>query len=280
VLIEDAPGLGKTNLAKSIALSIRNARFKRIQFTPDMLPSDVTGVSVYHPKLEQFEFMPGPVFTEVLLADEVNRTSPKTQSSLLEAMEERQVTVDGVTRSLSGFFMVLATQNPIELEGTFPLPEAQIDRFLMRLEIGYPSESAERDIVSSHIHEPPVTRLEPVLDIEEVTELQGQVRDLPVSEEVRNYAVDLVRRTREHPDVRLGASPRGSVALMLAAQAFAFISGESYVTPDSVKSVALPVLAHRLILNPQNEYAGVSRHDIIRKVLEAVPVPVLPEGDG
>ncbi len=279
ILIEDAPGLGKTNLAKAMALSIRNASFKRIQFTPDMLPSDVTGVSIYHPKLEQFEFMPGPVFTQVLLADEINRTSPKTQSSLLEAMEEKQVTVDGVTRPLSDFFMVLATQNPIELEGTFPLPEAQIDRFLMRIELGYPSEEAERAVVSSHIHEPPVARLEAVLDAEEVASLQSQVRDLPVSDEMRDYVVALVRETRKQPDVRLGASPRGSVALMRAAQAYSFVVGESYMTPDSVKAVAESVLAHRLILNPQNEYAGASRHDVVRKVLEAVAVPVMPEDE-
>ena len=275
VLIEDAPGLGKTMLARAIAQSL-DSSFKRIQFTPDLLPSDVTGVSVYHPEKQQFEFHPGPVFTQVLLADEINRTSPRTQSALLEAMEERQVTVDGNTYALTEPFFVLATQNPIELDGTYPLPEAQVDRFLMRLELGYPAADDEVRILQAQTSTHPIESLQPVVKVEEMRELQSSARAVSVSLEVQRYIVDLVSSTREHPDVRLGISPRGSLALMHAAQAHAFIQELNFVSPDAVKAVAPYVLAHRLMLDQHREYTGLSRQDIVSRLLQEIPVPTLP----
>ena len=275
VLIEDAPGLGKTMLARAIAQSL-DCGFKRIQFTPDLLPSDLTGVSVYHPEKQQFEFHPGPIFSQVVLADEINRTSPRTQAALLEAMEERQVTVDGHTHRLAEPFFVLATQNPIELDGTYPLPEAQLDRFLMRLELGYPSPAEEVRILEAQACTHPIETLEAVVRIDELREIQRQAREVVVSLELRQYIVALVSATRSHADVRLGISPRGSLALMHASQAHAFLHGLSFVPPDSVKAVAPFVLAHRLILDPHREYTGLSRRDIVTRLLKEVPVPTLP----
>ncbi|MBN1444360.1 MAG: MoxR family ATPase [Planctomycetes bacterium] len=275
LLIEDAPGLGKTMLARSLAQSIQG-RFRRIQFTPDLLPADVTGVSVFHPQSQLFEFMPGPVFTDILLADEINRTSPRTQSSLLEAMEERQVTVDGRTHELASSFFVVATQNPIELEGTYPLPEAQIDRFLMKLQLGYPAPEDEAQILEAQVKEHPVRRLKPVMTVEDLRELQDRVTDVRVSREIHAYIVSLAVGTRKHADVRWGASPRGSISLMRAAQALAFLQGLDFVTPDAVKAVAPHVLAHRLVLDPQREFTGLTRVGVIRKILSQTPVPTLP----
>ncbi len=275
VLIEDAPGLGKTMLARAFAESL-HASFRRIQFTPDLLPSDVTGVSVYHPERHQFEFHPGPVFTQVLLADEINRTSPRTQSALLEAMEEGQVTVDGTTHALEDPFFVIATQNPIELDGTYPLPEAQVDRFLMRLEIGYPEADEEVRILQSQTTGHPIDSLEAVMDVEDLYAIQKEVRQVQVAAEVQRYIVDLVALTRAHPDVRIGISPRGSLALMRAAQAHAFVAGLQFVPPDSVKAVAPSVLSHRLMLDPHREYTGISKADIVTRLLREIPVPTLP----
>lgn len=277
VLVEDAPGLGKTMLARALAQSL-DSSFKRIQFTPDLLPTDVTGVSIYHPSHERFEFIEGPVFSQVLLADELNRTSPRTQSSLLEAMEERQVTVEGRTMPLPDLFFVMATQNPIELEGTFPLPEAQIDRFLMRLELGYPKPEEESEILAAQVRSHPVNDLGSVIEAERIVELQKRARETHVSQEIRDYIVALVGATRDHGDLRLGISPRGSLALMHSAQAYAFLNGESYVSPDTVKAVAEAVLCHRLLLDPQREYTGVSRQEVIHRVVERTTVPTLPHG--
>jgi MoxR-like ATPase len=277
LLIEDAPGLGKTMLARALAQSL-HASFHRIQFTPDLLPADVTGVSIYHPERLAFEFHAGPVFAEVLLADEINRTSPRTQSSLLEAMEERQVTVDGKTHALPELFFVIATQNPIEVDGTYPLPEAQLDRFLMRIEIGYPSAAEEARILEAQVASHPIETLEPVLDVASLLDLQRRVREVLVSREVRDYIVGLTERSRRHPDVRLGVSPRGSLALMRAAQAHAFLHGLAFVPPDSVKAVAPFVLVHRLVVDPHREYTGLSRREIVDRLLEETPVPTLPHG--
>jgi len=275
VLIEDAPGLGKTMLARSLAQSL-DASFKRIQFTPDLLPSDVTGVSIYHPEKRAFEFHRGPVFAQVVLADEINRTSPRTQSALLEAMEERQVTVDGETHMLPSAFFVLATQNPIELDGTYPLPEAQIDRFLMRIELGYPAPEEEVRILAAQVESHPIDSLRPVMDLDELAGLQSRVRAVEVSPAMQAYIVNLVAGTRRHAAVRLGISPRGSLSLMRAAQAHAFLHSLPFVPPDSVKAVATAVLAHRLVLDPHREYTGLSRGEIIDRLLEDTDVPTLP----
>jgi MoxR-like ATPase len=275
VLIEDAPGLGKTMLARALAQSI-SATFKRIQFTPDLLPTDVTGVSIYNPEQRVFEFRPGPVFTHVLLADEINRTSPRTQSSLLEAMEERQVTVEGRTYALPVPFFVVATLNPIELTGTFPLPEAQLDRFLLRVSLGYPAVDDETRILGMHVESEPIASIAPVLSVEELVALQAAVRKVAVAEEVRRYIVDVSRASREHPAVRLGLSPRGSLSIMKAAQARAFVRGGRYVTPDDVKSIAPAVIGHRLIVDPEREAVEAERASIVDEILRATPVPVLP----
>ena len=275
VLIEDTPGLGKTMLARALSQSL-DVAFRRIQFTPDLLPSDVTGVSVYHPEKQSFEFHRGPLFANVVLADEINRTSPRTQSSLLEAMEEGTVTIDGETHALESPFFVAATQNPIELAGTFPLPEAQLDRFLMRLELGYPDPDEEVRILAAQTGDHPIDSLGPVVDVADVLSAQDAARRVQVSPEVQKYIVDIVTRTRTHPAVSFGISPRGSLALMHAAQAHAHLHGLPFVTPDSVKAVALPVLAHRLILDPHREYTGTSRAEIIERTLEEAPVPTLP----
>ena len=276
LLIEDAPGLGKTMLARALAQSL-GAQFRRIQFTPDLLPSDVTGVSIFRPDRQEFEFAPGPVFADVLLADEINRTSPRTQSSLLESMEERQVTVDGRPRPLCDSFFVIATQNPIELEGTYPLPEAQLDRFLMRLRLGYPQPHEEVQILQSQVEHHPIQDIDPVLSLEELAESQRKVRQVRISEELQHYVVAISTATRERDDVRLGVSPRGSLALMRAAQAHAFLHGLEFVTPDSLKAVAVHVLAHRVLLHPYKEHADFSSEELIQDVLNRVPVPTLPQ---
>jgi MoxR-like ATPase len=272
ILIEDVPGVGKTMLAKSIARSL-GCSFNRLQFTPDMLPSDVTGVSIWNPQSREFEFRPGPVMAEILLADEINRATPKTQSALLEAMEERQVTVDGITHALPALFQVLATQNPIEHEGTFPLPEAQMDRFLMRITLGYPSAEEEERVVESQQLHHPIEDLAPVATAREVVDAQKEVCEVHIERGVRQYIVDLVSRTRRLPDVHLGASPRGSLGLARTAQAKAVLEGRDYVTPDDVKAVAVPVLAHRLLLSPSARLKGATPKALIEGILENTMVP-------
>ncbi len=275
LLLEDVPGVGKTILARALACSLRT-RFGRIQFTPDLLPSDITGVSIFHPSKREFEFHRGPVFANVLLADEINRASPRTQSSLLECMEEQQVTVDGTTYPLEKLFVVIATQNPIELDGTYPLPEAQLDRFLMRLDLGYPRPAEEMKILLDQVRRHPIEDLETVLSTDELCDLQTQTREVHVGEEIRQYIVDLLNRTRDLPEVQLGISPRGGLALMRASQAHAFLHGENFVTPDTVKAVASAVLSHRLILDPHQEHSGLRKKDVVDKVLESTPVPTTP----
>lgn len=272
VLIEDVPGVGKTTLVRSLAKSL-GCTFNRIQFTPDLLPSDVTGISIYNQRSGEFEFRPGPIFSQIVLADEINRTSPKTQSALLEAMEEGQATVDGVTHALPQPFLVLATQNPIEYEGTFPLPEAQLDRFLLRLRLGYPSAAEEAEIVE-RAKAQPLQRLEPVATPAEIVALQEQVRGQHVHADVRDYAVRLVQATRTHRDVYLGASPRASIALYRCAQALALLRGRDYVQPEDVKELAPAVLAHRLVLRPEVRLSAGRTEAVLDEILAAVPVPV------
>jgi len=271
VLLEDVPGSGKTMLARSIAVSL-GIEFKRIQCTPDLLPNDVTGVSIFNQKTGEFEFLPGPVFVNILLTDEINRATPRTQSALLEAMQEQQVTVDGVTRGLPRPFLVLATQNPIEYEGTFPLPEAQLDRFLMRLSLGYPSPEDERQILINLWREHPITRLKKVVDGMELLNLQNITWDVHVDETLQAYIVALVDATRSHPDLALGVSPRGSLALFKAAQALAAIRGRDHVRPDEVKYLVPVTLAHRLIVKPEAELRGRTADSILSEVLDNTPL--------
>jgi MoxR-like ATPase len=272
ILIEDVPGVGKTMLAKSIARSL-GCSFNRLQFTPDMLPSDVTGVSIWNPQSREFEFRPGPVMAEIVLADEINRATPKTQAALLEAMEERQVTVDGVTHILPALFQVLATQNPIEHEGTFPLPEAQMDRFLMRITLGYPSVEEEERVVESQQLRHPIEDLASVATAQELVDAQKAVREVHIERGVRQYIVDLASRTRTLPDVNLGASPRGSLGLARSAQARAVLADRDYVTPDDVKAIAGAVLAHRLLLSPSARLKGVTPKALIEDILQNTMVP-------
>lgn len=272
VLLEDVPGVGKTVLAKSIARSI-GCSFKRIQFTPDLLPSDVTGVSIYNQANGEFEYRPGPVVAQVVLADEINRATPKTQSALLESMEEKQLTVDGVTHPLPQPFIVLATQNPIEYEGTFPLPEAQLDRFLLRISLGYPEKTDELVILERQRKQHPIDTLAQVLSVESLMQMQEQVKDIYVDDLIKDYIVSLVIATRHHEDVYLGASPRGSLSLYRASQAHAAIRGRDYVTPDDVKALAEPVLGHRLIINPAARIRNIQASAVITDILGAVPVP-------
>ncbi len=273
VLFEDVPGIGKTIMAKSLAKSLGCA-FQRIQFTPDLLPSDITGITFFNQKRGEFEFRPGPLLSQVVLADEINRATPRTQSALLEAMEERQISVERETIMLPRPFIVIATQNPIELEGTFPLPEAQLDRFLMRLRLDYPNQSEERLILQRFKEEQPLAELRSVLSGERLQALQVMVRRVRVEPSVESYIVELVRATREHNGVELGVSPRGTLALYRASQAYAAIHGSSYVIPDDVKHVARPVLAHRMIATSQTRLHGRVMEQIIDEVMHIVPVPV------
>ncbi len=272
-LLEDMPGLGKTLTAKSLARSI-GASFKRVQFTPDLLPADITGFTVYDQRRAEFRFQPGPVMTHVLLADEINRTIPRTQSSLLESMEERQVTVDGATYPLPRPFFVMATQNPIELEGTFPLPEAQLDRFLLRVRLGYPGQAEEIAILERFQQQDPLQELEPVASPGEVAELQESRKKVIVSAPVREYITSLVRATRVSPALRLGASPRGSLALMRAGQALAALRGRDFVLPDDVQYLAVPVLAHRLILREEERLRAETQERALGGILQQVSIPV------
>lgn len=274
LLVEDVPGVGKTMLARSLARSL-DCSFSRIQFTPDMLPSDVTGVSIFNQNTRQFEFRPGPVLAQVVLADEINRATPKTQAALLEAMEERQVTVDGVTHSLPAPFLVLATQNPIEYQGTFPLPEAQLDRFLLRVRLGYPETNDEIAILDRQQYHHPITELEPVVTVEELLAAQEAIKAVHVAPPVKRYIVDLMQQTRHHPDVFLGASPRGSLTLYRAGQARAAMQGRDFVLPDDIKGLAVPALGHRLILGPAARLRDQSAEQLLRELLETVPVPTL-----
>ena len=276
VLIEDVPGVGKTMLAKAIAKSI-DCSFRRIQFTPDLLPTDVTGVNVFNQERGDFEFRPGAIFANIVLADEINRASPKTQSALLESMEERQVTVDTVTYQLGTPFMVIATQNPIEHEGTYPLPEAQLDRFMMRLSIGYPGTDAELDILTTHGIASSLDEIEPVADAPAVAELIELARHVHVSGSLRRYIVDITEATRTHPDVYLGASPRASIMLLRAARAVAAAEGRDYVIPDDVKGLAIPVLAHRIIITADAAMTARSTDAILTELLGEVRVPVKGE---
>jgi MoxR-like ATPase len=272
LLVEDVPGVGKTLIAKALARSI-DCSVSRVQFTPDLLPSDVTGVTVYSPDTGEFEFRPGPVFANIVVGDEINRAGPKTQSALLECMAERTVTVDGSTYELAQPFMVIATQNPIELEGTYPLPEAQRDRFLMRVSVGYPHQDDELAILRTHGGDDRLAQLGPVTDAAAVAEAIVAVRDVHVTESLERYVVALCRATRSHPDVELGASPRASLGLLRAARAAAALAGREYVIPDDVKALALHVLPHRLILRPEAQLAGLEPIRVVADVVDGTPAP-------
>lgn len=272
ILIEDIPGVGKTMMTKALARAIGGV-FNRIQFTPDMLPSDVTGVSIFNPQTREFEFRPGPIMAQIVLADEINRATPKTQAALLEAMEERQVTVDGVTYGMLDPFLILATQNPIEYEGTFPLPEAQLDRFLIRIQLGYPSPAEELTVLSAQQYQHPLENMRQVVTIPELVAAQNAVREIYVADEIKRYIIDLVTATRQHPDVYLGSSPRGSLALFRTAQTRAAMAGRDYVIPDDVKALAEVTLAHRMIVGPAARIRDISSRTIVQEVLSSTPVP-------
>jgi MoxR-like ATPase len=276
VLLEDVPGVGKTMMVRAIAKSI-GAKFKRIQFTPDLLPSDVTGISVYNQKLQEFTFRPGPIMANVVLADEINRTSPKTQSALLEALEEATVTTDGQTRKLNKPFFVMATQNPIEHGGTYPLPEAQLDRFLFKFKIGYPSHRDEMEVLNRVEKQHPIDYLEPVLSPEELLKMQKEVTEVYVDETIKSYIISIVNETRNHKSVYLGASPRGSIALMKAAQSLAYVQGREYVIPDDIKILAPFALSHRIILNSDSKLANVSTSTVVTDIMQQVKIPVMKE---
>ena len=271
ILIEDVPGVGKTMLAKAVSRSI-GCSFRRIQFTPDLLPSDVTGLSIFNQKTQEFEFRPGPIMAQVVLADEINRATPKTQSALLECMEERQATIDGVSHPMPAPFMVIATQNPIEYEGTFALPEAQLDRFMLRLRLGYPKPMEELVILDEQKRHHPIEQLAQVLELEDLRHMQAGIKEVYVDQSVAEYIVRLVTATREHPDVYLGASPRGSINLYRSGQALAALDGRDYVIPDDIKQLAVAVLAHRLIIKSQASLREVDPDAIVREVLAQVPI--------
>jgi MoxR-like ATPase len=273
VLLEDVPGIGKTTLARALAVSL-GCNFRRIQFTPDLLPSDVTGLNWFNQKKQEFEFRPGPIISQVVLADEINRATPRTQSALLEAMQERQITVDGITHRLPRPFLVLATQNPVELEGTFPLPEAQVDRFLLRIAIGYPDEAEEAAILERFRLSDPLPDLQAVTTAEEIAALLADRRQIRVETSLRDYIVRISHATRKHAEIELGASPRATLALYQAAQAWAGIQGRDYVIPDDVKRIAPCVLTHRMMLSPQAQLRGRKPEELVAGVVDTVPVPV------
>lgn len=273
VLLEDVPGVGKTMMVRSLSKSV-GANFKRIQFTPDLLPSDVIGVSIYNPKTLQFEFRPGPIVGNIILADEINRTSPKTQAALLEAMEEASITIDGETLDISKPFFVMATQNPIEYEGTYPLPEAQLDRFLLKIKMGYPTAQQEIEVLRRVENRQPIQEIEAVMSVEELLKLQQHVKQVYVEDGVKSYIVDIARATRNHQNVYLGVSPRASIALMKAAQAYAFMQNRDFVKPDDIKYLAPFVFSHRLILAPEARYEGVQPEKVIQEVIQQIFVPV------
>lgn len=272
ILIEDVPGVGKTMMARSLAKSI-NAKFSRIQFTPDLLPSDITGSSIYLQKTQEFEFQEGPIFANIILADEINRTTPRTQSSLLECMQEYQVTADGKTHTLPKPFFVIATQNPIEYFGTYPLPEAQIDRFLMKLSVGYPVQSEELNILTQQKKQHPIESLSSVLELSDILNIQEKVKEIEITPEIVDYIIKLVSVTRNMKDVKLGASPRASLGLMHASRALALLRRKDYVTPDEVTKVAPCVLKHRLVLSPEAKISGMTPQALVDKVLDSVAVP-------
>ncbi len=272
ILLEDIPGVGKTMMAKSLARAV-GCTFNRIQFTPDMLPSDITGVSIFNPKTREFEFRPGPIMAQIVLADEINRATPKTQSALLEAMEEGQMTVDGVTYRLSNPFLIMATQNPIEYEGTFPLPEAQLDRFLIRIQMGYPQPQDELNILASQQYQHPIQNLQQVVTLKELLAVQQLIKDVYVAKEVQQYIINLITASRRHSDVYLGSSPRGSLALFRTAQARAAMSGRDFAIPDDVKALAEVTLAHRIIVGPAARLKNITSRAIVQDILHSTPVP-------
>lgn len=272
ILLEDVPGVGKTRLIAAVARSI-DGSFKRIQFTADVLPSDVTGFSVYNQKIGEFEFKNGAIMSQFVLADEINRTSPKTQAALLEAMEEKQISVDGVTYKMPQPFMVMATQNPIEFMGTFPLPEAQLDRFLIKISVGYPDAESERSVLSMHQMDDPFETLEAVATTDDIINIQNEVKKVFVHENLESYIVSLVSATRNHPSVRLGASPRASLALYRTAQATAYIDGRDYVVPDDIQKMMIPVMAHRIILSQETKFSNTTAEDVLEEIKKSTPVP-------
>ncbi len=273
-LVEDVPGTGKTTLAKAIARAVSGAVFKRVQFTPDLLPGDILGVSVFDPRTQEFRFRPGPVFADILLADEINRASPRTQSALLEAMAERQATIDGERHDLDGLFFVIATQNPVEFRGTYPLPEAQMDRFMIQSRLGYVTPEEERAILSDQIDRHPVDHLQAVVRREDLVELLAATRRVRISDELRGYIVDIVSATRGRDDVQLAASPRASIALMKMAQALSLFEGRDFVIPETIQSVAADVIAHRMVIVPEAKLSGATGRQVVAEILATVPVPV------